>query len=199
MTVIRIAARTFMAAIFVRSGYEAMRHPEHLAEHAKPVTDRIAPVIESIHPSLPTDATTLVRLNGAAHFVGGIMLATGVGSRPAAAMLAGTLVPTTVAGHPFWKHGDPEQRQAQMTHTLKNVGLIGGLLLASVDTEGRPSVAWRTSDLARRTGRSAQRTARRTKRGGQRAARTAARETRLAVRSAKVGRLAEKARELLPG
>jgi uncharacterized membrane protein YphA (DoxX/SURF4 family) len=188
-----------LAGIFIRSGYESMRHPEKLAERAKPVTDRIAPVMEAIHPSLPTDPKSLVRLNGAAHFVGGIMLATGVGARPAAAMLAGSLVPTTVAGHPFWTYDSPEQRQAQLTQTLKNLGMIGGLLLASVDTEGRPSLAWRTSDLARRAGRSAKRTAQTTRRSGQRAARTAAREARIAVRSAKVGRLSEKARQRLPG
>src|SRR5689334_22298742 len=108
MTLVRTVARTMMAAMFVRSGYQSMRHPERLAERAKPVTDRIAPTIEAIHPSLPTDPETLVRLNGAAHFVGGLMLATGVGSRPAAAMLAGSLIPTTVAGHPFWTAEDPE-------------------------------------------------------------------------------------------
>src|SRR5689334_8903871 len=128
MTLVRTVARTMLAGIFIRSRYESMQHPEQFAERAKPVTDRIAPVMEAIHPSLPTDPKTLVRLNGAAHFVGGIMLATGVGARPAAAMLAGSLVPTTVAGHPFWTHGDPEQRRAQLTQLLKNLSMMGGLL-----------------------------------------------------------------------
>jgi uncharacterized membrane protein YphA (DoxX/SURF4 family) len=184
MTLVRTVARTMMAGMFIRSGFESMQHPERFAERAKPVTDRIAPAIEAIHPSLPTDPKTLVRLNGAAHFVGGIMLATGVGARPAAAMLAGSLIPTTVAGHAFWTHSDPEQRKAQQTQLLKNLGMMGGLLMVSVDTGGRPSLAWRTSDLARR---------------GQRAARRARREARIAVRSAKVGRLSERARQKLPG
>jgi hypothetical protein len=32
-----------------------------------------------------------------------------------------------------------------MTHFFKNLSMLGGLVLASVDTEGKPGVAWRAS------------------------------------------------------
>jgi putative oxidoreductase len=66
----------------------------------------------------------------------------------AALALGASLVPTTFAGHRFWEEGDPKQRAAQKIHFLKNVGLLGGLLLAALDTEGQPSLRWRAGRAA---------------------------------------------------
>ena len=60
-------------------------------------------------------------------------------------MLAASLVPTTYVGHPFWQEPDPSQARQQRTHFLKNLGLLGGLLLAAVDTEGQPGLAYRAA------------------------------------------------------
>jgi putative oxidoreductase len=35
-----------------------------------------------------------------------------------------------------------------VTHFAKNASIAGGLLLASVDTEGRPSLTWRAKKQA---------------------------------------------------
>ena len=75
---------------------------------------------------------TAVELNGAAMVVGGTMLALDIAPKLAAAALIGSLVPTTVVGHAFWKAGDAAARKAQQTQFLKNLGLIGGLLLVLV-------------------------------------------------------------------
>src|SRR5689334_21355708 len=113
MSPIRTAARAMLGAMFIRSGYDSVRHPERLVDAAKPVTDRIAPLIESVSPNLPTDPKTLVRVNGALHVGAGLLLASGYAPRVGAAILAGTLVPTTLAGHRFWEYSDPEQRVRQ--------------------------------------------------------------------------------------
>jgi putative oxidoreductase len=151
-----------LGAIFVASGARALVHAEQLAARAKLVTDRVAPLLEKTDPRLPTEPRTLVQLNGAVQVVGGLLLATGHATRPAAAVLAGSLVPTTVAGHPFWLEDDPAQRRNQQLHFLKNLGLIGGLLLAAADTQGRPSLRWRASHglrAAKREARVARRAA----------------------------------------
>ena len=59
--------------------------------------------------------------------------------------------PKTAAGHRFWEH-EGANRQQQLIHFLKNVGLVGGLLIAAVDTEGKPSVGWRARRAARAAG-----------------------------------------------
>ena len=73
----------------------------------------------------------------------GILLATGKFPRVASVVLAGTLIPTTAAGTDFWNEADPVKKEAQRNAFIKNVGLLGGVLLAAVDTEGKPSLAWR--------------------------------------------------------
>jgi putative oxidoreductase len=154
MRPLRTAARGMLGAIFVASGARTLADPEQHVQRAKPVTDRIAPALERAHPKLPTDTRTLIRINGIVQLAGGLLLATRWGRRPAAAALAVSLVPTTAAGHPFWTYDDPAQRSNQQIHFLKNVGLLGGLLVAAGDTEGRPSMRWRAGRLVRDTRRS---------------------------------------------
>ncbi len=60
---------------------------------------------------------------------GGAALALGIVPRAAAAGLIASLVPTTLAGHRFWEEEDPQARRMQLTQFLKNLGLIGGLVL----------------------------------------------------------------------
>ena len=135
---IRTLARPMLATVFVTSGVDALRHPGARATVAAPLLDRMIPLL-----GLPDDRELLVRANGEAMLGGGALLATGRLPRLAASVLAGSLVPATLAGHRFWERSDPAARAQDRNHVLKNLGLLGGLLLASVDTEGKPSVAWR--------------------------------------------------------
>ncbi len=91
----------------------------------------------------------MVKINAAVQIGGGVLLATGKAPRLASLALAGSLVPTTVVGHDFWNETDPAKKAAQRTQFLKNVSLLGGLLIAAVDTEGKPSLGWRGRRAAR--------------------------------------------------
>jgi putative oxidoreductase len=177
MKPVRTAARTLLSGIFVISGARAITNPEPFLARAKVVTDRVAPLIEKADSRLPNDPRAMVRLNGAVQLAGGLLLATGHVTRPAAAALAGTMIPTTLAGHPFWTFDDPAARASQQTHFLKNLGILGGLLLAAADTQGKPGLRWRTT---RAVGQG--------RRSMRRAVRTARRDARIAVRSATTAR-----------
>lgn len=89
---------------------------------------------------------TYVRINGAVQVGAGLLLAIGRAPRLASAALAASVIPTTLAGHRFWEHEGAERR-AQQIQFLKNASLLGGLILAAVDTEGRPGMAWRVRHL----------------------------------------------------
>ena len=145
MTITRGIARPLLAASFVSGGIETMRNPGPREELARSVAPQIAEPLP-----LPDDVSQLVRLNAVVQVVAGVLLGIGVLPRLAAAALGGSLVPTTLAGHRFWEKDDPAQRAQQRIHFLKNLGLLGGLLLATVDTEGAPSLRWRTTRAARR-------------------------------------------------
>jgi uncharacterized membrane protein YphA (DoxX/SURF4 family) len=100
-----------------------------------------------------SDPERLVRANAALHVLGGLSLATGRLPRLSALALAGSLVPTTVVGHPFWAESDPRVRTGQRVQFVKNLGLLGGLLLAVADTGGRESLPHAASRVSRRARR----------------------------------------------
>jgi putative oxidoreductase len=60
----------------------------------------------------------------------GALLAVGVLPRLSALALAGSLVPTTLAGHAFWTFEDPALRKQQQIQFAKNVAMLAGLLYA---------------------------------------------------------------------
>ncbi len=57
-------------------------------------------------------------------------------------------MPTTAAGHRFWEESDKQARANQKIHFFKNVSMLGGLIIAGMDTEGRPGLAWRAKRAA---------------------------------------------------
>lgn len=150
MSVVRLLARPMLAAVFVTGGLDALRHPGKRAEKARPMVESLAGMT-----GMNADPELLVRANGATMAISGLMLATGKLPRVAGALLAATVLPTTYAGHPFWKETDPVTRQQQKIHFEKNIGLLGGLLLASVDTAGKPGLAWRARQAAHEANRAA--------------------------------------------
>ena len=166
MTDSRMIARPLLASMFVVGGVNALRNASDYAIKAKEVTDRLVPLAKRALPQapIPEDPATLVRINAVVHIGAGAALATGHFPRLASTALAATLVPTTLAGHQFWNESDPALKANHRVHFLKNLSMLGGLLLAAVDTEGRPGVAWRTRHAAhdvRREARHLRATARR--------------------------------------
>ena len=155
MAISRLIARPMLASMFLVGGFSAVKNPDKLAPRAQPVTDRLVPLLQKVVPQLPSDTATLVRLNGGIQLAAGAALATGRAPRISAAALALTLLPTTAAGHRFWEESDPDMKSQQRLHFFKNLSMLGGLIIASGDTEGRPGVAWR----ARRAAKDARREA----------------------------------------
>ncbi len=68
--------------------------------------------------------------------VGAVMLIAGWRARLAAWGLAAFVVAATYLGHPFWAV-DASQYVNQLNHFLKNLALIGGLLLVAAHGPGR--------------------------------------------------------------
>lgn len=137
MTIVRRLARPLLAAPLIQSGLEAARHPGPQAERARPVLDRVSTPLR-----LPQDPVQVVRGAGAVTAAAGLLLAAGRLPRLSALAIVAT-APAVQSPQLFWQEKDPVQRRAQRTALITNLGLLGGALLATVDTEGRPSLAWR--------------------------------------------------------
>lgn len=148
MTVTRLIARPMLASMFVLGGVHSLKHTEQVAAAAKPVTDKMVPLVQKVVPNAPGDPRTWIRVTGATQVLAGLALATGRAPRLSALALAATTVPTTVAGHPFWQESDPASRANQKIHFFKNLSMLGGLLIAGADTDGKPGLAWRARRAA---------------------------------------------------
>lgn len=125
MGLVRAAGRMLLAPLFIIAGIDVLRDPQPRAELAAPLLERVRGYV----PALPRDDVLLVRSTATVHLVGGTLMAIGILPRLAAGALAASLVPVTVAGHPFWEVEDPARRAQQRTHLLKNVSIAGGLLV----------------------------------------------------------------------
>ncbi len=146
---VRRIARPLLASSFIYGGIDTLRNPQSRVPGAAPIVAQITEVADKQLPvELPKDVEQWVKIDAAVKVGAGSLFALGKLPRLSALLLTGSIVPTTLAGHRFWEHDDPKERFGQLSHFLKNLGLLGGLLIATVDTEGRPSVGWRAKRTA---------------------------------------------------
>jgi putative oxidoreductase len=124
MTVSSFVARPLIAGMFVYGGLDALKNPRGKVPKADSVAPEIADVV-----GVDADTEQLVQFNGAVQVAAGAALALGVFPRVAALLLAGSLVPTTLAGHRFWEEEDDAARAQQTVQFLKNLAMFGGLLM----------------------------------------------------------------------
>ena len=142
MSISRTLARPLLASIFLVGPINTLRNSSGAAKKAESVTDPLARLAQRAGLPIANDPEKLVKINAGVQIAAGLCLATGRFPRLSAAVLAGSLVPTTIAGHDFWNESDPAVRRQQQLQFAKNLSLLGGLIIAAGDTDGKPGVAW---------------------------------------------------------
>ncbi|MEV4126238.1 DoxX family membrane protein [Nocardia sp. NPDC049707] len=141
---LRRFARPLLATAFVADGVDALIHPEPRTQAASALVQQSKQALpDNIVATLPAEPGTLVRINALTQISAGVLLALGKLPRLASLTLAATVIPATVTEQDFWAEKDPERKAAKRTAFLKDMSLLGGLMIASADTEGRPSLGWR--------------------------------------------------------
>ena len=106
-------------------------------------------------PTAAPSEVTLVRINGGRHVLAGFALATGRLPRHSALGRPSRSVRTTSAATGSGRRPTRPSEQNQQIHFFKNVSMLGGLLIAAGDTEGKPGLAWRAKHAGRRRPRRA--------------------------------------------
>jgi uncharacterized membrane protein YphA (DoxX/SURF4 family) len=147
---VRRIARPLLSAVFIGQGIDALRSPQQAAETARPTVEGLQKLPDSAATKVPSDPETFARINAFAQIGGGLLLASGKLPRIASAALALSVVPGSLGGHLFWTESDPSRKAAQRREFMTDLSLIGGLMIASVDTEGKPSLGWRGRRAAKR-------------------------------------------------
>jgi putative oxidoreductase len=122
----RTVGRFLLSGIFIYSGYGMINGAERYAKQASAAV-----------PMLPEDPM-IPKVQGAIMIGAGSTLALGILPKTSARLLALTLIPNTLIGHPFWKSEKPEDRRPQIIQFLKNAGLFGGLLYITADKRTNP-------------------------------------------------------------
>jgi len=140
---IRRIARPMLSAVFISRGIDALRSPKPAADAARPTIEGLSKLPDPVGTNVPSNAEAVARVNAAVQIGGGLLLATGKLPRLASAALALTVVPGSLGGHTFWSESDPHRKADERRAFLTDVSLIGGLIIAAVDTEGKPSLGLR--------------------------------------------------------
>ncbi len=140
---IRRIARPMLSAVFISRGVDTLRSPKPAADAARPTLEGLSKLPDPVGTKVPSNAETVARVNAAVQIGGGLLLASGKLPRVASAALALSVVPGSLGGHTFWSESDPQRKADERRAFLTDISLIGGLIIAAVDTEGKPSLGWR--------------------------------------------------------
>ncbi|AKU17576.1 DoxX family protein [Luteipulveratus mongoliensis] len=160
---VRRLARPLLASYFIYEGLNNVRTPKAHAEELAPFVEMAAK-----QTGVPNDPELIVRGVGGAQLLGATLLASGKLPRPASVLLAGLIGPGTYVHEAFWAESDPAVKAAKKTGFFRNAAILGGVILAAVDTAGKPSLRWRAAQGADQT-----------RKGARRAAKSARREAKL--------------------
>jgi uncharacterized membrane protein YphA (DoxX/SURF4 family) len=147
---IRRIARPLLSAVFIGQGIDSLLNPKPAAEAAAPAVDGLRALPDPVGSSIPSDPQTVAQINAAVQIGGGLLLATGKAPRIASAALALTVLPANLGAHMFWTESDPQLKAQKRMDFLTDLSLVGGLIIASADTAGKPSLGWRGRRAAER-------------------------------------------------
>jgi uncharacterized membrane protein YphA (DoxX/SURF4 family) len=134
MSFVRTLARPMLASSFVLAGLDKLKNADDTAQ-------QLSPLLRKATASLPfrTEEKTLARVIGGVQVGAGVLFGLGKFSR-----FSATLLTAISALNAFveWRSADISTKDGRAAR------LSGGALLASVDTAGRPGLAWRAEHLA---------------------------------------------------
>ena len=125
MSLFKFVARAAAAAPMVKGGLNAAQNANQLTGIIEEFIDSLPQQVKSqlsdVEPAL------LAKINGCTMVAASAAMVLGIKPRTAATILALQLVPTTLAGHPFWNY-EGDARAQQIDEFVRNVGYTGGLL-----------------------------------------------------------------------
>lgn len=186
----RRLARPLLAGWFVAEGVDAVRRPGPHVERTRDAWRRLAARTSLPEPPSTDTLRLLARVHGGAMATAGVLLALGKAPRASACTLAVLTVPVALMDAPV-KQGKatPATLAAGSDRGvrtfLRDLSLLGGALIAGLDTQGAPSLRWRVQHA--RVDRDAELAARRAVSSARKESAHLAREARAAVKAAKAG------------
>ncbi|WP_330181701.1 DoxX family protein [Nocardia sp. NBC_01503] len=138
----RRLARPLLATAFIAEGLDTLANPQHRTKAAADRVQQAKRVLPDRYADRFPEPERAVRINAMVQVGGGALLAFGRVPRLAAGLLAATVIPATITEQDFWAETDPALKSAKRLAFLKDLSLLGGLLIAAGDKGGRGTPAW---------------------------------------------------------
>ncbi|MEX3509204.1 DoxX family protein [Kocuria sp. WRN011] len=147
MSIVRRLARPLLATGYVAGGVEAFRNSSAAAEKLDPVLKQVEQVLPQVRPVTANRAQVAQGI-AAAQVLAASALALSKLPRLSASVLLGTTAINTYVQYQSADTSTKEAKSNRRNNVFKNLSLVGAVMIASVDTSGNPSLAWRASHLA---------------------------------------------------
>lgn len=155
MSLVRRIARPLLAAPFIVEGLRTIQTPERDIDVYPQAFQALDSAVEkSSAPSFVT-ARTVLQASGAVAVAAGVMYATNRAPRAAAVALLATTTVGWAGRKKVWELKG-EERMQEIQAILTDAGLLGGLLLAAVDHDGRPSMGYRMNKFVEKSQKNAE-------------------------------------------
>ncbi|SDS11706.1 DoxX family membrane protein [Corynebacterium timonense] len=154
---IRKFARPMLASVYVADGVGILLNPSAHRDNAQTVLKKVRSAVPSnVRAFVPSDPNTAALTVGGVKAGAGTLFALGKLPRTSAALLAATAVPSLLGRNAFWEADDEQEKARRRTGALTDVALLGGVLIATVDTDGKPNLQWRAQNAAKQAKKNVQ-------------------------------------------
>lgn len=141
---IRKLAHTLLASTFAVDAIQMLQKPEKHTNEAKVLANGLRSALPAQYAKIvPSNDVTNVRIMAGTKAAASLLVATNKAPRVGALTLAALQLPTTACRRAFWKENNQDKKQAKQLGLATDLTLLGALLATSMDTQGKPSVAWR--------------------------------------------------------
>lgn len=145
---LRKIARPIVASAYIADGVSTVKNAQQEVDTTATLIQRVRKMLpRQYRLAVPNNPVVLTQGIGAARIVAALALALGKAPRTSAAVLAAIEVPSLAGRNAFWEAQDPEVKRLRRSGFISDVALLGGLLIASADTAGKPGLKWRANKL----------------------------------------------------
>lgn len=159
MALVRRIARPLLAAPFIFEGVRTALRPEREIDVYPEAFEAVDTALSKTSAPGFVDVRAIIRVSGAVAAGAGVMYATNRYPRTAAAALLLTTSVGWAGRKRVWELRGQERVQ-EIQSILTDAGLLGGVMLAVVDHDGRPSLGYQVNQFVERSQKKAQKTQR---------------------------------------
>ena len=136
VSLVRLVARPMLASAYIGNGISRIKNPQAATGSVKPLVNLCKKKLD-----VNVDAELVARATGVAQVAAGSMLAIGKFPRLSSSILVSTYLMEVV--------GQQLNRESRSNESFwSKTAILGGALLAAVDTDGKPGLAWRAQHAA---------------------------------------------------